>query len=126
MITDITLGLDLVDLERFAARLSPELISELFSIAEAEYCASKARPAQHYAARFAAKEAVMKALGAGLEQGVGFLDIEILRGEGGAVRVELHDEAARRAAELGITDWRITLTHTSKTAGATALGLINT
>lgn len=125
MITDIALGFDLVDLERFAARLSPELVSELFSDAEAAYCSGKARPAEHYAARFAAKEAVMKALGAGLEQGVGFLDIEVLREDGGAVRVELRDEAARRAAGLGIGAWRITMTHTSKTAGAVALGIRN-
>lgn len=125
MITDITLGLDLVDLERFAARLSPELISEVFCIAEQGYCNTQARPAEHYAARFAAKEAVMKALGAGLEQGVGFRDIEVLRDDGGAVTVKLADEAARRAAGLGIGAWRITMTHTSKTAGAVALGIRN-
>ncbi|MBD3399676.1 MAG: holo-[acyl-carrier-protein] synthase [Candidatus Coatesbacteria bacterium] len=117
------LGLDLVELDNFTRRLTPELIGELFTPAERNYCESKAKPAEHYAARFAAKEAVMKALGAGLAQGLRFDQIEVGRDEGGAVHIKLDGKAAARAAELGVGAWRVSLTHTRSTAAAVAAAL---
>jgi holo-[acyl-carrier protein] synthase len=75
----------------------------------------------HYAARFAAKEAVAKALGTGFAEGVGWADIEVLRGGSGAPTVALHGGAARVAAQAGVTRVLLSLTHTRTTAGASAL-----
>jgi len=121
--TLLGLGLDLVELDDFTRRLTPELIEELFTPAERDYCESRAKPAEHYAARFAAKEAVMKALGAGLAQGLRFDQIEVGRSAEGAVGVILNGKAAERAAELRVTTWRVSLTHTGITAAAVAAAL---
>jgi holo-[acyl-carrier protein] synthase len=117
------LGLDLVDLDDFTGRLTPELTAELFTPPERRYCEGKVYPAAHFAARFAAKEAVMKALGAGLAQGLRFDQIEVLRTTAGAVRIQLSGTAAERAAELGVGAWRVSLTHTRSTAAAVAAAL---
>jgi holo-[acyl-carrier protein] synthase len=68
----------------------------VFDPAEVSYCDQMADPWQHYAARFAAKEATMKALGTGWSEGVAFSDIVVVRDGNGTPRIELRGEAARR------------------------------
>ena len=116
------IGVDDVDIDRFAQSLerTPSLVVRLFTAGERAY-ASAAQPAmatQRYAARFAAKEAVLKALGAGLGA-CGFHDIEVVRDDDtGAPSVLLHGAAAALAAERGATVLHLTMTHTATRATA--------
>jgi holo-[acyl-carrier protein] synthase len=115
----VPVGLDLLEIERMEAALArrPGLAHKLFTEGERTYAASRARPAQHLAARFCAKEAVTKALG---------LDvfspqlIEVSGGGSTDVGVVLHGAVAARAAELGVRV-EVSLTHTRAMAGAVAV-----
>ena len=111
-------GIDLLDVERFERALErrPRLADRLFTDAEREYAAGRARPAMHLAARFCAKEAVAKALGL---TGWSFRDVEVVA-TGAAPEVRLTGTVAERAAELGGTI-AISLTHTNDVAGAVAI-----
>jgi holo-[acyl-carrier protein] synthase len=111
-------GIDLVETERLADRLvrTATLADELFLPGEWAYAASQPSPIEHLAARFAAKEAVIKALGI---DGFDPLDIEVVGG-GERCELELHGAVARRAADLGVIV-TISLTHVGALAGAVAL-----
>jgi holo-[acyl-carrier protein] synthase len=111
-------GLDLLQIARLERALErrPRLAHRLFSEGELAYAASRARPGQHLAARFCAKEAVAKALGL---TAWSFRDVEVLSA-GGPPTVALSGAAARRAAELGV-QVRVSLTHTDQQAGAVAI-----
>jgi len=113
-------GIDLLEIERLERALQrrPRLAERLFTESELAYAAARARPAQHLAARFCAKEAVAKALG--LEQW-SFRDVEVTAGDG-APEVRLSGAAAARAAALGVTV-RISLTHSRRDAAAVAIAL---
>ncbi|HEY5431241.1 MAG TPA: holo-ACP synthase [Solirubrobacteraceae bacterium] len=113
-----SLGIDLLEIERLERALErrPRLAGRLFTDAERTYAASQARPGQHLAARFCAKEAVAKALRL---QAWSFQDVEV-RSAGGPPEVVLHGAAAQRAQELGVYV-RISLTHTRSEAGAVAI-----
>jgi holo-[acyl-carrier protein] synthase len=110
-------GIDLLEIERLERALErhPRLTQRLFTDAEREYAASRARPGRHLAARFCVKEAVTKALGL---SHLAPRDIEVLAG-GEDVGLRLHGAAWRRARELGV-DVRISLTHTRDLAAAVA------
>ena len=112
-------GLDLLDIARLERALErrPRLGARLFSDGELAYAAAHARPGQHLAARFCAKEAVTKALGLDLLRP---LEIEVVRDAAGRPSVALGGAAAARAQELGATVL-VTLTHTAVTAGAVAV-----
>jgi holo-[acyl-carrier protein] synthase len=120
----IGIGTDLVEIERFrlALRRTPRLPERLFSEAERAYAARRRDPTERLAARFAAKEAVMKAMGVGLWR-FPLRDIEVVRATSGAPSVRLHGGAARLAAQRGVTEWRLTLTHTATLAQAIAVAL---
>src|SRR5918999_3290055 len=94
-------GIDLLDVGRFERVLErrPRLAGRVFTGAEREYSASRARPAMHLAARFCAKEAVAKALGL---TGWGFRDVEVVA-TGAAPEIRLSGTVARRADELGVS-----------------------
>ncbi len=111
-------GIDLLDVGRLERALErrPRLAERVFTDAEREYAAGRARPAMHLAARFCAKEAVAKALGL---TGWSFRDVEVVA-TGAAPRVRLSGPVAERAAELG-GELAISLTHTSDMAGAVAI-----
>jgi holo-[acyl-carrier protein] synthase len=111
-------GIDLLDVGRFERALErrPRLAERVFTDAEREYAAARARPAMHLAARFCAKEAVAKALG--LHEW-SWHDVEVLGG-GGPPRVRLTGAAAARAGELDATI-ELSLTHTRGMAGAVAV-----
>ena len=111
------IGLDLLEIDRLERALArrPGLADRLFTDAERAYAAAQARPAQHLAARFCAKEAVSKALAMDVLRP---RDIEV-EGSGGPPRVRLHGLAAERAQALGVVV-HVSLTHTRTTAGAVA------
>jgi holo-[acyl-carrier protein] synthase len=112
------IGIDLCEPKRLQERLThnPELRDELFHAGERDYCDRQRHPEQHLAARFAAKEAVVKALGL---DGFDPLDVEVLDG-GEGCSLRLHGNAAVRAEELGV-QVTISLTHLADLAGAVAL-----
>jgi len=113
------IGIDTVDVVSFRNRLADRLISELFLPAEVEYCRSQARPWENFAARFAAKEAVFKAIGRGLSSGIRFLDVEIVRNrETGAVSLKLHGKALFFQQSLGVKRLHVSISHTKNNAVA--------
>lgn len=120
----IGIGTDIVELVRFRETLerTPRIKTRIFTDAEREYADLRHDPTERYAARWAAKEAVMKAMGVGLGE-VAMIDIEIVRADNGAPSVLLHRSALARSNELGIVDWKITLTHTATIAQAIAVAL---
>jgi holo-[acyl-carrier protein] synthase len=107
-------GIDLIEIERVERALErrPRLAERLFTPAELAYARERARPGRHLAARFAAKEAVIKALGQGLPP----RDIEVISGEPPTLR--LHGRAAEVAGETKIA---ISLTHSRESAAAVAI-----
>jgi holo-[acyl-carrier protein] synthase len=110
------IGIDIVELERFGARLTPELIAELFLPDEIAYCRSQHHSQENFGARFAAKEAVFKALGAGLEQGLRWHDVEVCKEDSGAVHLSLTGKAAELASEKKVTKTFVSLSHTRQNA----------
>jgi len=122
----IALGLDLVEVSRIRALLArsgDRFKERMFHAGEIEYCDSCASPEIHYAARFAAKEAVVKALGTGFAEGVGWKDVEVCRAANGQPSIILHDGAAKQAASMGIQRVLLTLTHTETTAAASVVAI---
>ncbi len=122
----LALGLDLVEVDRIRALLEKNgdrFKQRVFTEGEISYCDSCADSAIHYAARFAAKEAVAKALGTGFAQGVSWRDVEVHRSEKGAPSVILHGGAVQVAEGLGIRRWLLSLTHTGASAAASVVGL---
>ena len=107
-------GIDLIEIDRLERALerSPRLADRLFTERELAYARARARPGRHLAARFAAKEAVIKALG----QGVPLREIEVIAGE--PPRVQLHGRAAEVAGDREIA---ISLTHSRDSAAAIAI-----
>jgi holo-[acyl-carrier protein] synthase len=119
----VGLGTDLVEVPRFRLameRRGERLGERLFSDDERAYAYRQKDPAKSLAARFGAKEAVMKALGVGLWK-FKLRDVEVVRQKGGAPRVALHGRAAELADERGVRDWHLSLTHTGSTALAVAI-----
>ena len=117
----VSLGLDLVEISRIRELLQrhgERFKARTFSDGERAYCDRNADPAMHYAARFAAKEAVAKALGTGFADGVSWSDIEVVRADNGQPSIALHGGAAERAVSLGIGRFLLTLTHTKDVAAA--------
>jgi holo-[acyl-carrier protein] synthase len=117
----VGIGVDSVDIARIEAmweRGGQRFLHRILSDAETAYCLSRHRPAESIAARFCAKEAVMKCLGTGWAQGIGFRQIEVVREDEGRVRIRLGGDAAARAAALDIREPHVSLTHTAATATA--------
>jgi holo-[acyl-carrier protein] synthase len=110
----VHVGIDLIEIDRVERALErrPRLAERLFTEGELAYARERARPARHLAARFAAKEAVIKALG----QGVPPREIEVVAGE--PPRLELHGRAAEVAGDAEIA---ISLTHSRESAAAVAI-----
>jgi holo-[acyl-carrier protein] synthase len=118
------LGIDLVEVARIrssVARFGDRFVLRILRPEEASYCGSHPDPALHVAARFAAKEAVSKALGTGIGLEIGWHDIEVGRLVSGAPWVQLHGKGAELAKARGITSLHLSLTHTANTAAAVAV-----
>lgn len=108
----IGVGIDIVDVEVFRSRLDSGMVKDLFLPREIDYCSSRARPWESYAARFAAKEAAFKSLGAGLSQGLRWKNVEVVREESGAVGIELSGPALKMAEERNVRVTNLSLSHT--------------
>lgn len=115
----IGVGTDLVDVVRFRRMIErrPGLVDRLFGPAEREAMALRTDPAMGFAARFAAKEATMKALGVGLGA-FDFAEVEVVRTPSGAPELRLHGRAAALAATAGVVRWHVSLSHIDTVASA--------
>lgn len=121
----VGLGVDIVEIDRIRRILkrSPSFASKVFSEAERAYCEGSSIPDTHFALRFAAKEAVVKALGTGFSRGIGVRDIEVGRLASGRPCVELHGAAREAADELGVREIPLSLSFTHTDAVACALAI---
>jgi holo-[acyl-carrier protein] synthase len=115
----VGVGVDLCDVARMRRVVdrTPGFVGRVFTDGEQDYCRQRRDPAEPFAARFAAKEAVLKAMGLGLGA-CAFREIEVVRAESGAPALALHGAAADLAAERGIGAWHVSLTHTATLAEA--------
>ncbi len=114
-------GIDLAEVPRIAAaidRFGDRFLRRIFTDAEIRYCDSKANRAERYAARFAAKEAALKAIGTGWHRGVSWTDVEVRREPGGRPTLTFHGKAGEFASRLGVKHASLSLTHTKDTAMA--------
>jgi holo-[acyl-carrier protein] synthase len=112
-------GVDIAEVPRIRetiARFGDRFLHRIFTDGEIRYCEQRARRFESYAARFAAKEAGMKALGTGWSRGVRWRDIEVVRPKGQRPTIQFHGEAAAIAAKLGTKNIALSLTHTSEQA----------
>jgi len=118
----VGVGIDAVDVERFRAVLArrPRIAERVFTPAERAEAARRRDPVPGLAARFAAKEAVMKALSVGLGA-FDFGDVEVIRQPGGAPRLIVRGRAAALAAERFVAGWHLSLTDTASVAVAVAV-----
>lgn len=121
----VGLGVDIVEIERMGKILgrSPSFAAKVFSEAEREYCDGHAHPEVHYATRFAAKEAVLKALGTGFSEGIGWRDVEVRRTSKGRPYVVLTGRAREVAREQGVREIPISLSFTHTDAVACAMAI---
>lgn len=111
------IGVDAVEIERFRTSLArtPSMRERLFTAEELAYVAPKADPVPSLAARFAAREAVMKAMGLGLGA-FGFHDVWVTRAESGEPSLVVSGRALELAKERGVSTWHLSLTHTDLVA----------
>ena len=117
----VGIGIDIADvtrMERAIARHPERFVERVFTEREQQECRHRRRPAMHYAARFAAKEAFLKAVGLGLRNGMRWKDIGVVHAPTGQPSLELHGRAAERLRELGADHALVSLTHTDDHACA--------
>ena len=121
----VGLGVDIVEIARMKKILerTPSFARKVFSCEECCYCEDTAAPEVHFATRFAAKEAVVKALGTGFTRGIGVRDIEVKRSSKGRPYVVLSGRAKQVAKELGVRELPISLSYTHTDAVACALAI---
>jgi holo-[acyl-carrier protein] synthase len=120
----VGLGTDLVGVSRIAGvftRHGEHFLTRVYTSAERDYCLAARQPEERLAARWAAKEACMKALGTGWAKGVGFLDIALLADDQGVPRLVLSGEARRVAMHLGAARWHCSVSHSDGFAVATVI-----
>jgi holo-[acyl-carrier protein] synthase len=112
-------GIDIAEVPRIRRsieRFGDRFLQRVYTAGEIQYCDSKANRAERYAARFAAKEAAMKALGTGWNHGVRWRDCEVVRMPGGRPSLSFHGRAAEFAAQLGVRNAALSLSHTEEQA----------
>ena len=121
------IGIDVVEVSRIEnsiAEFGQKFLDRIFTSQEQDYCQKQKRGAIHYAARFAAKEAISKAFGTGIGKDVGWLDLEVLRKASGEPEIHLHGRAKDFAAQKKVADIKISLTHAEHYAAANAVILV--
>jgi len=123
----IGIGTDIVECLRIANMIEKHediFINRVYTLGEIQYCAARKSAIQHYAGRWAAKEAILKAMGTGWSNGIQWTDIEIDNHMGGKPFVILHGAALEQSRAQGITEILISISHCRlfATAFATALG----
>jgi holo-[acyl-carrier protein] synthase len=115
----ISIGIDIIEVSRVRATIerTPRFAERVFTEAERAYCESRgAVAAQHYAARFAAKEAALKALQTGWSGGISWQDVEVLSQESGAPLISFQGRARELFAQTGATAAHISIAHTTEHA----------
>ncbi len=115
------IGVDIVEINRLRATLERQkerFVRRVFTQAEQDYCAAHRDPVPHYAVRFAAKEALFKAIGTGWAKGVSWLDVEILRRSDGPPSLTLSGEAGRISRSMGTQTVHVSLSHAVENAVA--------
>ena len=119
------IGVDMLEIARMQHALDerPYFIRRLFTEDERMYCEHTARPAEHYAGRFAAREAVLKALGLGFGNGVGIGDVSVMRDDSGRPHTLLAGRAAEVAREQGVREVALSISHTHDVAVANAVAV---
>jgi holo-[acyl-carrier protein] synthase len=108
-------GIDIAEVPRIGKaieRFQGRFLERIYTAGEMRYCDSKANRVERYAARFAAKEAAMKALGTGWNHGVRWRDCEVVRMPGGRPSIVFHGKAAEFAARLGVKNSALSISHT--------------
>lgn len=120
-------GLDIVEVAHFAKLCTDpaggDMLARYFTLAELDLVGSGPNRAQRLAGRFAAKEAVLKAMGTGWTQGIAWTDVEIQALATGAPTVALYARAAELAAERGIVSWLVSISHLTTFAVASAIAI---
>lgn len=119
-------GIDMVDIEstrRLVADPTGQFLARCFTLQEQQSAGDGLDKPNRLSGRFAVKEAVMKALGTGFGEGVGFLDVEIVTLPSGAPTVILHREAKVRAEAMGIDRWLVSTSHEGNMAIASVIAL---
>ena len=114
-------GIDIAEVPRIREsikRFGDRFLSRIYTAGEQRYCDSKANRDERYAARFAAKEAAMKALGTGWNHGVRWVDCEVVRMPGGRPTIAFHGKAGEFAAKLGVKNAALSISHTKDQAFA--------
>ena len=114
-------GVDIIEIkrvEKVALSYGDRFLKRIYTDGEIKYCKGRA---PQLASRFAAKEAVMKALGTGI-RGVGWRDVEVTRKRGMAPDIKLHGRAQKRASQIGLTGLAISLSHSKEFAVASVIG----
>jgi holo-[acyl-carrier protein] synthase len=122
----IGVGTDIIEVERIEAMLQrheESFLQRVFTQEETRYCSQHKAAAQHFAGRWAAKEAVLKALGTGWAKGIHWTDIEVINEAGGAPRIDLHGAAAQYATQLAIREIKISISHCKAFAVACAIAV---
>jgi holo-[acyl-carrier protein] synthase len=112
-------GIDIAEVPRIREaieRFGDRFLQRIYTEGEKRYCESKANREQRYAARFAAKEAAMKALGTGWNHGVRWRDCEVVRMPGGRPTITFHGKAAEFATKLGVKNAALSISHTAEQA----------
>lgn len=123
----IAVGTDIIECPRIARMLDNHgevFLKRVFTPVEIEYCYGRKMAYQHYAARWAAKEAVLKTLGTGWARGISWTDVELAKLPGGKPVIRLYNRASEVARETGINEVLISVSHTREyaVAFATAIG----
>jgi len=112
-------GVDIAEVNRIrqsVERFGDRFLHRVFTEGEIDYCSRKANAFESYAARFAAKEAAMKALGTGWNHGIRWRDVEVVRPKGQRPTLRFHGLAAELAKKLGAKNIALSITHTSEQA----------
>jgi holo-[acyl-carrier protein] synthase len=119
----VRVGVDLVDVAAFRARLGgrDDVLADTFSPAELAYCRAQARPWMHLAARFAAREAALKALGTGLAGAINWRDVEVTRDPAGAPGLVFRGALGEAVTRAGLTRSTVSLSHTETHAIAVVI-----
>src|SRR3982751_1400560 len=117
-------GIDIAEVPRIQQsieRFGQRFLERVYTAGEMRYCDSKANRAERYAARFAAKEAAMKALGTGWNNGVRWRDVEVVREPGRRPTIKFYAKAAEVAARLKATNISLSISHTAEQAMASVI-----
>jgi holo-[acyl-carrier protein] synthase len=119
-------GVDIVEVSRIrgmVAEHGERFLARVFSAGELAACAESRRREERLAARFAAKEAALKAIGTGWASGIAWTDVEVVSLPTGEPRLRVGRKAAEIAGELGVREWRVSLSHTEAYAVASVIGI---